>query len=787
MKKTNIMVTMLCLAACFAAADTKITWLADVTADRAETVTGVQSGQVANAAAHIVRTDNPHSVTAQQIGALTNETDAAALAALAAYAAYWPPNATASSWFTIETNSGEVTITGYNIGGGTDVVIPDYINGLPVTEIGVNAFAGSGATSIGGAGNVVTVRDYAFVGCESLASVSLPQVQTAGDFAFFGCILLTSVSLPEVQTVGGYAFYYCTSLTSIPLPEVQTVGDGVFYSCTSLPSVSLPQAQTVGIQAFYLCTNLTSVSLPQAQTIGAYVFDNCTSLTSVYFDNDAPTIGAGIFGEIPPNQVTNYVTNPQATGWGADLGGMPVVRLPLYADAIYQAGELVATTGYVAQASLADADGYTTQVVMRVGSEITTNRWGPRVTLPEGIVTNGMGGVSFHSMSISNSTGWLNMLVDDTSVGTRFNTSLGYAFAVAGKNYIAINAARMMLYTGYEIGFGSGAATRLWYGSDGNFHINPRASGSGDIIIDKGNLTVAGTNTAAEVRSLGGYIIGPTISGKQAQIFTDGTNCFFVNVNNVTNAAGGGETSIISPLYDSGTNVTVTSTQSVYSVAVTGAGPVGIDWSGLSLDGTGRAEVTLRLNVTEWGGTNVTFSPSLTFDRTPEILVTGVWEFACSTIDGVTTRIRQTWPEATSCWMPAHYVAGSAQGWAAATNSAIDFQMPMGCGLVIYRVRARGASATPVTANIGYSSMESPISAMVQTAYPQYLFNNGAKWFVLAIPFADYTPPNNNVTCGAVMRIAKYGEGQTATTQFTVYFRTSNANERAAYAAGWRP
>jgi len=48
--------------------------------------------------------------------------------------------------------------------------------------------------------------------------------------------------------------------------------------------------------------------------------------------------------------VTNYVTNPQATGWGATLGGMPVVRLPLYGDRIYQGGELVATTGHVAQA-----------------------------------------------------------------------------------------------------------------------------------------------------------------------------------------------------------------------------------------------------------------------------------------------------------------------------------------------------------------------------------------------------------------------------------------------------
>jgi hypothetical protein len=73
MKKTTI--TMLCLAACFAAADTKITWLADVTADRAETVTGSQSNVIAAAAAHMPRTDNPHGVTAAQIGALTAEVD----------------------------------------------------------------------------------------------------------------------------------------------------------------------------------------------------------------------------------------------------------------------------------------------------------------------------------------------------------------------------------------------------------------------------------------------------------------------------------------------------------------------------------------------------------------------------------------------------------------------------------------------------------------------------------------------------------------------------------------
>ena len=39
---------------------------------------------------------------------------------------------------------------------------------------------------------------------------------------------------------------------------------------------------------------------------------------------------AGIYDGVPANQVTNYVTNPTATGWGTTFGGRPVVRLPLY-------------------------------------------------------------------------------------------------------------------------------------------------------------------------------------------------------------------------------------------------------------------------------------------------------------------------------------------------------------------------------------------------------------------------------------------------------------------------
>jgi hypothetical protein len=163
------------------------------------------------------------------------------------------------------------------------------------------------------------------------------------------------------------------------LPHVQTVGDFAFSLCELLASVPLPHVQTVGEYAFRDCTSLASVSLPQVLTVGNLAFDSCESLTSLYFDNDAPTIGDEIFANITtPNQVTNFVTNPQATGWGEKLGGMPVVRPPLYADKIYQAGLPVATEAHVAQAIAAIPEpDMSSRVAVSSGTatNLTTRGW----------------------------------------------------------------------------------------------------------------------------------------------------------------------------------------------------------------------------------------------------------------------------------------------------------------------------------------------------------------------------------------------------------------------------
>ena len=84
------------------------------------------------------------------------------------------------------TNSGAITITGYNQAGGFNVVIPAATNGYPVTGI--------------------------------------------ADFAFQVSTYITNVTIPNsIKSIGKYAFYDCTRLTNVTLPgSVTNLGRLVF-------------------------------------------------------------------------------------------------------------------------------------------------------------------------------------------------------------------------------------------------------------------------------------------------------------------------------------------------------------------------------------------------------------------------------------------------------------------------------------------------------------------------------------------------------------------------------
>ena len=152
---------------------------------------------------------------------------------------------------------GNAIVTGVADSNVEEISIPNEIANSPVTRI----------------------HDQAFLRCESLTSVTIPDsVTSIGEGAFSECKSLTSVTIPDsVTSIGDVTFLRCESLTSVTIPDsVTSIGEWAFSCCESLTSVTIPDSVTsIGDVAFYGCENLTSVTIPDDVKIGKDAFMGC--------------------------------------------------------------------------------------------------------------------------------------------------------------------------------------------------------------------------------------------------------------------------------------------------------------------------------------------------------------------------------------------------------------------------------------------------------------------------------------------------------------------------------
>ena len=258
-----------------------------------------------------------------------------------------PPAAQAED-YTYITNNGTIMIMRYT-GPGGDVTIPSTITGLLVTTIGPYAFDGcrtltsvtipdtvtslaydafaacSSLTNVTIGAGVTNIGQGAFDHCSSLATVNIPNsVATIGFYAFSGCINLNHVTIGNgVKTIDSSAFSDCARLTQVTIPDsVTRIGLGAFGRCFGLTAATIGNGvTTIENSAFAFCTSLTNVTIGNALTnIGIYAFSYCTNLTGAYFKGNAVTPDSSVF--FGPSQSTVYYL-PGTTNWGSTFGGRP--------------------------------------------------------------------------------------------------------------------------------------------------------------------------------------------------------------------------------------------------------------------------------------------------------------------------------------------------------------------------------------------------------------------------------------------------------------------------------
>lgn len=118
----------------------------------------------------------------------------------------------------------------------------------------------SGKGTISFSSDITEIPEYAFEGTP-LSSIKLPEsVERIECFAFIGCGSLASVSMPGVKTVGVWAFGECPALTTVNLPSVTRIDANAFSS--------------TGIKTITFGSNLGS--------LGIGIFGNCKTIEHVY-------------------------------------------------------------------------------------------------------------------------------------------------------------------------------------------------------------------------------------------------------------------------------------------------------------------------------------------------------------------------------------------------------------------------------------------------------------------------------------------------------------------------
>lgn len=146
-----------------------------------------------------------------------------------------------------------------------DIVIPDEVKNIPVTEIKATAIYATKVQNVKLGKNIKTIGDYAFEGCTELTGIELPEaLEYIGSGAFYRCESMEKVLFNrKLDTIGRNAFALCKGLTSLQFPDsLAKIDESAFESCTSLSEISFGSGlKYICENAFAKCESLRSVKL----------------------------------------------------------------------------------------------------------------------------------------------------------------------------------------------------------------------------------------------------------------------------------------------------------------------------------------------------------------------------------------------------------------------------------------------------------------------------------------------------------------------------------------------
>lgn len=274
-----------------------------------------------------------------------------------------------ASDFAYTADGGEVTITDY-VGTSEHVLIPDTIDGLPVTALGHRAFYEKTVTTVVVPDSVTEIGAACFSGDNYLVSLKLPDgLKRLPPASLESCMRLYDFDLPQsLEKIYSSVFEFNYYLTHLTLPSSLTeieqlnfiglyglqsltlaednaafkldetngllmTADGTrllhcFSDIVPAEEIILPEGlKTVDPFAFHYDYDVKRIVLPEGvETIGAMAFAMCPNLTEIVIPASVTDIGAmdGLDGRTGIiSYKHNVIVTPEgspAWNWAVETG-----------------------------------------------------------------------------------------------------------------------------------------------------------------------------------------------------------------------------------------------------------------------------------------------------------------------------------------------------------------------------------------------------------------------------------------------------------------------------------
>lgn len=201
-------------------------------------------------------------------------------------------------------DSGKIRLDKY-IGSDVDIIIPEFINNIPVGIINNSAFEGLPIETVYIHKGITQIKFFAFRDTAELRSVIFEegsQVTVISQYLFKNSVKLESINIPaSVLIIDQGAFENTPLLTTVtfePNGQLKEIVKYAFYK-SGVTHIELPETlEKIGLWAFAENPNLETVELGQnnvLETIGSNAFDNATSLTSFKLPSTVKKIGGMAF------------------------------------------------------------------------------------------------------------------------------------------------------------------------------------------------------------------------------------------------------------------------------------------------------------------------------------------------------------------------------------------------------------------------------------------------------------------------------------------------------------